>query len=416
VEIPVRIYEEITGLAELPPPVDEADYERRKHRRVPFGHKAIISPERKGYDNTPAVVMVRDVSLSGVSFVNDESLKVGTPVLIEFKGHQDREVKLHCAVVRCEAGGSGGSQFVVGASFDAVLTQELPLGTPSGIAKPAEPAAQEPKHADASPAAAVPSMTLTEAKTPVGEQARVAEKSTKPEPAPQAAVPAPPAPVKPSALFKAADPTEAKKVTEEYWSDGQPTETAPQPATPKAAPELSTPVFRDVPLPDPEPELEQKPEPQPESEEEIEPEPGSELGTEPEPVRPEPVREVPKNEIQEKEIPEKEVPEKVVTVAAGPVRQTHEHHGKTHEVLARVKELLVVQEQSIERQRQELKEQRERFEKEIKSMRSELENTKAKLAEIRTKSDEDEDAIVELENFLKQHDRREKPGRKNEAA
>ena len=186
-EIPVRIYEEITGLAELPPPVDEADYERRKHRRIPFGHKAIISPERKGYDNTPAVVILRDVSLGGVSFLNDEALKVGTPILIEFKGHQDRPVQLHCAVVRCEAGGSGGAQFVVGASFDAVLTKELPVEAPVQTPKLAELAAQELKHAAAAPVAAVPSMTLTDETAPVEDQTRIAEKLKKTETAPQAA-------------------------------------------------------------------------------------------------------------------------------------------------------------------------------------------------------------------------------------
>jgi PilZ domain-containing protein len=422
VEIPVRIYEEITGLAELPPPVDEADYERRKHRRVPFGHKATITPERKGYDNTPAVVMVRDVSLGGVSFINDDALKVGTPILIEFKGLQERPVKLHCAVVRCEAGGSGGAQFVVGASFDAVLTKELPLEVPSGTSKLAEPAPAEPKHAEAAPVTAkdvqpaaepkapVPSMTLTDEAVSAEDQAHIAERLKKPEPAPRAAAPVPasPAPVKSSALFKAADPAEAKKESEAYWSEGEPTEALPQPAAAKAQPELSTPVFRDVPMPEPEPEveLEQKPETISEPEDEPQPEPGSELGTEPEPV----------TEIPEEKIPEQEIPEKEITVAPEPARQSHDHHGKTHEVLARVKELLVIQEQSIAKQRQELKDQRARFEKELKSMRAELEDTKAKLAEIRTKSDEDEDAIAELETFLKQHDRREPPAKKNEAA
>jgi hypothetical protein len=410
VEIPVRIYEEITGLPDLPPPVDEADYERRKHRRVPFGHRAIISPERKGADNTPTVVMVRDVSLGGVSFLNDEALKVGTPLGIEFKGHQDRPVNLHCAVVRCEAGGSGGTQFVVGASFDAVLTKELPLQAPSEIPKLVELVPAEPKQAEPIPAEtksakakhAEPEVKPASRDEAISaeDEARIAEILNEPasEPANPETAAVAPAPVKSSALFRAADPTEEKKAVEAYWSEGEPVEAVPQPAAPKASPELSTPVFRDVPLPDPEPEPERKPEPQPEAQEESEPEPGSELGTEPEP---EPVV-----EIREKEI----------TVASEPVRPSPDHHGKTHEVLARVKELLVEQERSIEKQRQELKQQRERFEKEIKSMRSELEDTKAKLAEIRSKSDEDEDAIAELENFLKQHARREPPAKKNEAA
>ena len=454
-EISVRIYEEITGQSDLPPPVDEADYERRKHRRVPFGHRATITPERKGFDNTPTVVMVRDVSVGGVSFLNDEALKPGTPLVIEFKGHQDRPVQLHCAVARCETGGSGGTQFVIGASFDALLTKELPLQAPSETLKLVEAAPPEPKKPEPVPqakpipaAAKAAEVKPTPAPQPLvdetisaEDQARIAERlkkpahePAKPEAAPVAAVaPSAPAPVKTSALFKAADPAAAKKASEEYWSDDQPTLAMPEAAAPKAPPEMSEPVFRVVPLPDPEPETEpeQKPETISELEDEPEPEPGSELGTEPEPYTEIPHKETPPPEIQhnappQKEIPQpkiqpqepahKEIPQRATPVAAAPHPQIHDHHGKSHEVLARVKELLVKQEQSIEKQRKELKEQRERSENEIKSLRAELEDTKAKLEEVRSKSDEDESAIAELESFLKQHDHSDTPTRKNEAA
>jgi len=127
VELPLEIYEEITGLEELPPPVDETDHERRKHRRVPFGCRVTIFPERKTGDNAPNVAMVRDMSVGGLSILNPEPLKPPTPFVIEFRGRQDRPVKIRCIATHCEPGGFGATEFVVGAKFDQLLTTVLPL-------------------------------------------------------------------------------------------------------------------------------------------------------------------------------------------------------------------------------------------------------------------------------------------------
>jgi hypothetical protein len=126
VELPLGIYEEITGLDAFPPPVDETDDERRKHRRIPFGCRVTIFPQRKSGDNTPGVAMVRDMSVGGLSILNPEPLKPPTPFVIEFRGHQDRPVKIRCIAVHCEPGGFGGTEFVVGATFDQLLTAVLP--------------------------------------------------------------------------------------------------------------------------------------------------------------------------------------------------------------------------------------------------------------------------------------------------
>jgi hypothetical protein len=156
VEIPLSIYEEITGQGELPPPVDAADFERRKHRRVPFGCRATIFPERKTGDNTPSVVMVRDMSVAGLSILNTEPLKPGTPFLVEFRGRHDRPVKIRCTTARCESGGAGGAQFVVGATYESLLTEEL---------KPA------PKEATAPPLAELVAATTDDTAAPVDEDA-----------------------------------------------------------------------------------------------------------------------------------------------------------------------------------------------------------------------------------------------------
>jgi hypothetical protein len=298
VEIPVRLFEEITGLAELPPPVDEADYERRKHRRIPFGHRAVITPERKGYENEPVTVMVRDMSPAGVAFLHDEAFKIGTPIGIEFKGHQDREVRLHCIVARCEAGGPGGTQFVIGASFDAALTEELPVLMPAKPVAPGLPEANVDESA----------LTLTdEPATPAKVPQAPAPTVAKAEPAPAPSAPAPV--IKAKGLFTTTDLPQPSKAFDPYWSEGEPTEPAAAAPAPTPVPEASAPTFRVIPLPDAEPE------PEVHTEKESKPHAAPEL------------------------------PPKT-----------------NHDVLHRVKEMLVKQERLIETQREELKAQRERIE------------------------------------------------------
>jgi len=393
VELPLEIYEEITGFDELPPPVDEADHERRKHRRVPFGCRVTIFPERKSGDNAPNVAMVRDMSVGGLSILNPEPLKPPTPFVIEFRGRQDRPVKIRCTATHCEAGGFGATEFVVGAKFDELLTtvlspeelyNEPPPPEPlinlvadeaeaaDGAEAVTEELIEEALRAPAERAAAQPVLELLDTdlqdKMPAQLERPAPEPAPKPAPEPAhkpAPDPAPkpaPEPAKASsALFLPHSGGKTKKLSE--IPDEEANEFAPAPApaaAPPPPPEESTPVFRVIPIPE-----------------------------EPEKVA-------------------------VVTMELGP--QAPDSLGKNHEILARVKELLVQQEQSIERHRQELKEQRQRFEKEMESMRSDLEDTKRKLAELQAKSEADDSAIADLAAFLKEHGPGQSPSQANEAA
>jgi hypothetical protein len=125
VELALAVYEEITGTTPLPTVAGE-DSDRRKHRRMPFGFRATILPTRRGVEGPASVVMIRDMSLAGVSFLNEDALKNGIVFTIEFKGQRERPVKIRCTAVRCEQGGTGGTQYVIGATFDELLTKELP--------------------------------------------------------------------------------------------------------------------------------------------------------------------------------------------------------------------------------------------------------------------------------------------------
>ncbi len=278
-EIPLSIYEEITGQGELPPPVDEADFERRKHRRVPFGCRATIFPERKTGDNTPSVVMVRDMSVAGLSILNTEPLKPGTPFLVEFRGRQDRPVKIRCAAARCEAGGVGGSQFLVGATFEALLTEELkPTETkpPETTSAETTPPETEPQPLDPSPEELV-AATTEETGDPVDEDA-IAEALQPDEAAPEPvdAVEALEAPQEVDALaaLEALDAPEAEQAQPQEEEIAAPVEES-QPAeeTEESEPNPG-------PEPEPEPEFELIDQ---ESEEQVTPPP---TPAEPAPVKP----------------------------------------------------------------------------------------------------------------------------------
>ncbi|MGD0770683.1 MAG: PilZ domain-containing protein [Tepidisphaeraceae bacterium] len=380
-ELPLGIYEEITGLEELPPPVDETDHERRKHRRVPWGCRVTVFPERKSGDNTPGVAMVRDMSVAGLSILTSDPLKPPTPFVIEFKGRQDRPVKIRCISARCEAGGFGATQFVVGATFDQLLTTVL---TPEELHKeqpPPEPlinlVADEAKAADeAEPvdeelveealrepaeAQAEPALELMDKESQDKTSGEIKQPEHEPRTTPDVP-PQTPGPAKAhSALFQPHSGGKSKKLSE--IPEEESNEFAPAPAPQAAAPppEESTPVFRVIPIP--------------------------------------------------------EEPEKAAAVAMELGPQAPDIRGKDHhEVLIRVKEMLLQQEQLIERQRQELKDYRERSDKEIESMRSELEETKRKLAELQAKAEADDSAIAELAAFLDQHGGGESPVRTTEAA
>ena len=129
-EIPVGIYEEITGMPELPPPADEAELERRKGQRVPFGFRAIATQERKGGGNEPGRRHGPRHLDGGMSFINARGAPTGHAFHHRIQGLSGSPVKIRCLVARCAIGGLEGTQYIVGASFEEVLTREYAPSNP----------------------------------------------------------------------------------------------------------------------------------------------------------------------------------------------------------------------------------------------------------------------------------------------
>jgi hypothetical protein len=407
VELTVGIYEEITGETELPSPVTAADHDRRKHRRVPFGQRATITTQRKGVNDPPSVVMVRDVSVGGLSFLNAEPVKPGTPFVIEFRGHRDRTVKFRCLTKRCEAGGSGGTQFIIGATFEQMLTAELPARAPQqseeeqhqpvaatgdsqkdldieidgssdasgpGVSPDIEAAiaaaleeavgAGRADGAEAQPEPEKPPEAVVEPLSAEDQQKLAARlrqaepvEEKKPLVATAPATVAPAAPVKQSGLFIKSAPTKSLLQYEEEWGGQAASSAQPEQQT-SAAPSEEAPVFRVILLPDP-----------PAAAAEME------LGPAPAPVA---------ADSSSAALP--------AAPDAGAING--------NEILARVKEVLLSQERTIKAQRQQIAEDRQRTTRELESLRAELAGVRQQLSDIQARKSADDRAIADLAAVL----------------
>jgi regulator of replication initiation timing len=121
VNLPAALFDEITGLGDLPTPVTDTDFERRSHHRFAIGSRATICTLRKGVEGSSSIVLMRDISLAGVGFLHNEMMRAGDTFIIRFAGKSGAHVRIRCVVNRCEPGGTGGMQFVIGATFEVLL-------------------------------------------------------------------------------------------------------------------------------------------------------------------------------------------------------------------------------------------------------------------------------------------------------
>lgn len=138
-ELPVELCEEITGICNFPRVAESADGDRRAYRRFPFGCRGTIWTVRKGVEGPASPVLLRDISVGGVSFLHAEAIKIGGEFIIGFVGQHGQLVRIQCEANRCESGGTGGTQFVIGASFQALLqsANDAPAQQPTVAAAPA---------------------------------------------------------------------------------------------------------------------------------------------------------------------------------------------------------------------------------------------------------------------------------------
>jgi myosin heavy subunit len=129
-------------------------------------------------------------------------VKVGTEFIIGFIGQKGQLIRVQCSAHRCEAGGTGGTQYVVGAVFQEMLAEEQEDAKPAPVeAAPAERPAGRMFRRELPPQEAEPVAQAEPADQELAEEepASQAEPIAEVEPEPVAA----PAEVKPEPIAQA---------------------------------------------------------------------------------------------------------------------------------------------------------------------------------------------------------------------
>ncbi len=118
-----KLFAEITGvqLGECL----QGEVDRRAHRRVAFDFRARIFPLMEGAGEAGNAVLLRDISVMGIGFLAPDPISIGDEFVVRLPTTNEKPVDIQCAARRCELGGTCGSQFVVGATFELVLDRPL---------------------------------------------------------------------------------------------------------------------------------------------------------------------------------------------------------------------------------------------------------------------------------------------------
>lgn len=114
-----KVFQSIFGICILDYSDDGS--ERREHPRVEFGRRATIIPLTDGKPGHARIVVIRDMSLKGVGMLESEKMEQLEEFVLDVSKFVGRPLGIRCAVERCEAGGSGGTQFIVGATYEEIL-------------------------------------------------------------------------------------------------------------------------------------------------------------------------------------------------------------------------------------------------------------------------------------------------------
>ena len=119
-EISNELLAELTGCY----PADSgerAEDERRKHPRISLGSRARVLPLFEAAGQEGEAVLLRDISLEGIGFLYSKPMAVGDEFIIRLLTQAGRPVHIHSIVQRCWTGGSGETQFVIGATFELII-------------------------------------------------------------------------------------------------------------------------------------------------------------------------------------------------------------------------------------------------------------------------------------------------------
>jgi hypothetical protein len=138
-KLPDALFQDVTGLSAAR--VEPGDEDRRTAQRVFLGQRTTVLRDRLGVSDDASEGIVGRVSVTGIGVVCDRAMETGEVFTILLPRQRGEAVPVRCAAVSCHPCG-GGSTFLVGAVFRAVLSEQYPQGDADG-----EGAAKETRRA-----------------------------------------------------------------------------------------------------------------------------------------------------------------------------------------------------------------------------------------------------------------------------
>ena len=92
--------------------------EKRNVKRLEMSLPTRISRVVQGVVEPPVLVVLRDISPSGIGFIHSEAMKAGDQIIAWLPRPDAEPAKVHCVVTRWHP--LGEELFVIGAMFDRV--------------------------------------------------------------------------------------------------------------------------------------------------------------------------------------------------------------------------------------------------------------------------------------------------------
>jgi hypothetical protein len=99
--------------------------ERRQAARLAYGHRTQIcldGGKRAGVWDT---VMLQDISIKGIGYLCHEPMEMGQTFVLKLMDKDGETIRIRCKVSRCERGGFGNTAYLLGATYEQVIEQQV---------------------------------------------------------------------------------------------------------------------------------------------------------------------------------------------------------------------------------------------------------------------------------------------------
>jgi hypothetical protein len=125
-KLPDALFQDVTGLPASATD-DPLEQDRRAAQRVFLGQRTTVLRDRMGVSDDVNEAMIGRVSVTGLGVVCERAIAVGEVFTVMLPRRRGESVPVRCAAVSCHPC-AGGSAFLVGAVYRAVLSDEYQAG------------------------------------------------------------------------------------------------------------------------------------------------------------------------------------------------------------------------------------------------------------------------------------------------